>query len=523
MTTQEARSLSMRNQQSPEGKIVHKQVLHFQSVAYQKARLQLIQILTLVALVVMACATGAQAELQPTQFAAGNRAVLILPASLHLIAPTNLAPDSVDGLEVSWETVAGPGTVRFDPQDAIVTTVSFSEVGHYVLHFEASNGRELESGDVEVRVVSQGSVMFVSPDGSNWRNGRNINAPIRTIARAASMVKPGDLVLLRDGTYYEYNVRDAWITSGEPGLPIIFMSFPGERAIIDGSKVQRSPTSTNPSAPELIRVWHHDWYVFEDLVFRYSVGRGLSIAGDHNVVRNVVSHGNHGDGIYIRGSHNLIENVQSFDNFSVSNGGDSADGIKMIEGDGNVIRYFLAYNNSDDGIDVWDTTNTLIEYSIAHHNGRGETGNGMGFKLSSQGVESGNIVRFNVAYSNRADNFTDNAGGNLFVYNNTSWSAGHFGFVFRGRNGLKASELTNNISFAEGQGLLLDVQTKGGEPARTTTNSWDLGIEDPLFITLNVDDASFLRLSKDSPARNAGTDVGFAYSGTAMDLGAFQY
>ena len=379
-----------------------------------------------------------------------------------------------------------------------------------------------ETGELQATAAPLEATYYVAPDGDDRNDGRTVETPFATIAKAASVVRPGDVVMLRGGVYHEYNVRDSWVTSGEPGRPITFMSYPGERAIIDGSHVPRDPESTNPSAPELIKLVGLDWYVFDGLELRNGAGRGLALEGDHHVVRNVVSHSNHGDGVFVRGSYNLIEDTVSYDNYSRSNGGDSADGIKIDSGKGNVIRRFLAFENSDDGIDLWASTETLVEYSAAYRNGRGTTGNGMGFKMGREGLGSGSVVRYNVAFANRVHNFTDNGGGGLKVHNNTSFEAGGYGFVVRGRPGVEASVVVNNISYRDAKGVLIDVQVRGGTWPESRNNSWDLGITDPRFVSTEPSSADFLRLRPDSPAVDAGLDLGLTYWGAAPDLGAFE-
>src|SRR5690606_33397021 len=184
------------------------------------------------------------------------------------------------------------------------------------------------------------------------------------------------------------------------------------------------------------------YYVFQNLTIRYAAGRGMELEGDHHVVRDVVSHGNHSDGIYIEGSYNLVEDVVSFDNFSYSNDGDSADGVKVDSGTGNVLRRGVVYENSDDGIDLWDSTDTLVEFSVSYRNGRGSTGNGQGLKMSTgRPADSRNVIRYNVAFETRAHNFTDNAGGGLLLYNNTSCAAGRAGFHVAGQSGVERSTL----------------------------------------------------------------------------------
>ena len=353
---------------------------------------------------------------------------------------------------------------------------------------------------------------WVSTTGSDKNDGRTADTAFRTIAKAASVVRPGDVVYIRGGVYREYLTADKWKTSGQPGKPITIMGAPGENVIIDGS--DRKNSGTNPSAPQLI--WLRvDWYVFENLTLRYSAGRAIELEGSNHVVRDVVTHSNHGDGIYIEGDNNLVEDVVTYDNYSTSNGGDSADGVKIAYGDGNVIRRVVAYDNSDDGIDLWDSTNSLVEYTVSYRNGRGTTGNGQGFKLSNGArKDARHTIRYNVAFGNRSNNFTYNGGGGLLVYNNTSFDAGAKGFVIEGRSGYADSKVYNNISFGESSSVRSVTQDR---------NSWNLGISNPAFASTEPGSSQFLRLTSGSKAIDAGRDMGQQYVGKAPDLGAYEY
>ena len=424
-------------------------------------------------------------------------------------------------LDITWKKLAGPGSVSFQNANATSTQASLAEPGEYRLQLVANDGGLVGQDEVAITADVQPADYYVSTDGSDTHDGRTIGRPFRTIRRAASVVGPGDLVFIRGGTYKEYNPHDSWITSGEPGRPITFSAFPGETVIIDGSDRHWSETPGNPSSPELIRLRNIDWYIFENLNLRNSAGRGLALEGDHHVVRNVVSINHHGDGIFLRGNNNLVEDSTSYGNYSVENGGDSADGIKIDSGNANIIRRVVAHNNSDDGFDLWDSTNTLVEYSLAFNNGFGTTGNGQGFKMSNDGRnDSGSIFRFNIAYGNRSHNFTDNGGGGLTVYNNTSWHAGQFGFVLRGRPNRVGSTAINNISFEDRDGVLIDVQDPGGTLPEARYNSWNLGIANPEFVSTESDDPGFLALVEGSPAVDAGIDVGHTFNGASPDLGA---
>src|SRR5690606_21654562 len=122
-------------------------------------------------------------------------------------------------------------------------------------------------------------------------------------------------------------------------------------------------------------------------------------------------------------------------------------------------------------------------------------------------------------FENRAHNFTDNGAGGLQVYNNTSYGAGGFGFAVRGRPDVERSLVANNISFRDAEGVLIDVERRGGQRPESRNNTWDLGIDDPMFASLDPDSPGFLRLRPGSPAIDAGYDLGFPFVGEAMDIG----
>ena len=46
------------------------------------------------------------------------------------------------------------------------------------------------------------------------------------------MLSPGDVLNLRDGTYYEHEID--MDLQGSASAPITIQSYPGERAVIDG-------------------------------------------------------------------------------------------------------------------------------------------------------------------------------------------------------------------------------------------------------------------------------------------------
>ena len=62
-------------------------------------------------------------------------------------------------------------------------------------------------------------VIYVSPQGSNWRSGRSPDSAVASIQRAADMVAPGETILMLPGVYREeVRVR----RGGTPDKPVIF-------------------------------------------------------------------------------------------------------------------------------------------------------------------------------------------------------------------------------------------------------------------------------------------------------------
>lgn len=78
-----------------------------------------------------------------------------------------------------------------------------------------------------------GATYYVSPSGSD-ANGGTLDAPWRTIQRAADTLAPGDTAWIRSGTYHE---RVVVTRSGASGAPITFAAYPGETPVLDGTGV----------------------------------------------------------------------------------------------------------------------------------------------------------------------------------------------------------------------------------------------------------------------------------------------
>lgn len=89
-----------------------------------------------------------------------------------------------------------------------------------------------------VAVSAEAATIHVATSGKDSNSG-TLSAPLATITRAAALARPGDEVHVRGGVYYEV-VKIS--SKGTATSPIVIRSYPGEKAIIDGSE---SASNTN--------------------------------------------------------------------------------------------------------------------------------------------------------------------------------------------------------------------------------------------------------------------------------------
>ena len=350
------------------------------------------------------------------------------------------------------------------------------------------------------------ATLYVATDGDDANDGRAVDRPLRSLTRAAQIVQPGDVVYLRGGVY---PIQVRFDRSGTESAPIVWTSYPGEWAVLDGS--DQTPVASGH------RVWVAGarWNVFANFEVRASPQEGIQLYDAHdNLFTNIVTHGNHYSGILVMQSdRNRFEYVTTYGNYDEFNQwgrqGDDADGISISSGDRNVLYRMVAYGNSDDGLDTWRSTNTVIDSSISFGNGRGAYGNGNGVKAGGNGDVVNTLVVNSIAFGNKANGFDDNTGRGVRFVNNTSFDNGGYDFAFGGDTVLR-----NNLAHGGAIGAW------GGSHV---ANSWNLGIGDPAFLSTDPDDASFLALSAGSRAIDAGVDVGLPYAGAAPDLGAIEH
>jgi hypothetical protein len=196
---------------------------------------------------------------------------------------------------------------------------------------------------------------FVATTG-NDNNPGTMDAPWKTIQKAANSVQPGDVVCVRGGTY---NERVTINVSGTAGAYITFQSYPGETAILDGTGLT-VPAGDNG----MVYIKDRAYIIVKGFEIRnyktstkYYVPIGVRITGTshHIEIRNNVIHHIEHNGTTTNGTdaHGIAVHGTS---------GSSA--IHDIIIDGNAL-YSLKLGSSEalvinGNVDGWQVTNNVI-------------------------------------------------------------------------------------------------------------------------------------------------------------------
>ena len=274
-------------------------------------------------------------------------------------------------------------------------------------------------------IPSGAKVIYCSPNGTGSGTTKEDPTDVKT---AVSAVPAGGVIYLLGGTYqFSETIIIDQNNSGTENAVKTISAYPGETVVWDFTGLGEA----DPSKRGVVldgSYWH--WYGFE---ITKAADNGMLLSGNHNTIEMMVFNDNQDTGLQVSRyrteaagvaewpSYNLILNCTSrnnCDNATMEN----ADGFaaKLTCGEGNVFDGCLAYNNSDDGWDLYAKEATgpigvvTIRNSIAFRNGYTEFGEGYGdcdgngFKLGGAGVGTAHIVENCLAFENLNCGFTDN-------------------------------------------------------------------------------------------------------------------
>lgn len=269
-------------------------------------------------------------------------------------------------------------------------------------------------------------VVFVSPSGSG--SGETKDSPA-SFTDGFSRLTSGSssTMYLLGGTYnFSSTILIEDTNNGTADKYKTIMAYPGESVVWDFSGQEVSGSNRGV-------VLDGDYWHFYGFEITNAGDNGMLLSGNNNKIEMMIFNDNEDTGLQISRyntnaatvaewpSNNLILNCTSKNNCDEATM-ENADGFaaKLTCGEGNVFDGCMAYNNSDDGWDLFAKEATgpigvvTIQNCVAFRNGFTEDGRGYGdcdgngFKLGGSGVGTGHIVKNCLAFENLNCGFTDN-------------------------------------------------------------------------------------------------------------------
>ncbi|HEX2100279.1 MAG TPA: right-handed parallel beta-helix repeat-containing protein, partial [Candidatus Synoicihabitans sp.] len=186
--------------------------------------------------------------------------------------------------------------------------------------------------------------LFVSTSG-NDANAGTVTAPLRTISKASTLAKPGDVVTVRGGVYTGAVTISA---KGTASARITFRAHPGEKAVIDGTGLSGSTVLVNLSRTEYVDFTGFEVRNSPYIGINVRNGRSTRIAGNeiHHNVRMAVYFGADTMGGSIDA---IIENNVAYNNVlenqAHATSGGWAGTLVVTKTNGATIRGNRVYNN----------------------------------------------------------------------------------------------------------------------------------------------------------------------------------
>ncbi|MET9968301.1 right-handed parallel beta-helix repeat-containing protein [Streptomyces sp. NPDC006356] len=322
----------------------------------------------------------------------------------------------------------------------------------------------------------------------------------------------GMTIQVRGGTYTPSATLKS-TANGTSSARITLQAYGTEKVRIDGSKL--------PAGSWLAGIYGDYWTV-RNLTFVNSPAQGfVATSSVGGVFKNLVTADNGDSGFTLRGdgtTNNLVQNLDSHGNYDPAGHGQNADGIavKFGSGTGNRITGARLYNNSDDGLDLWQFSSPVtIEHTWAFGNGENRwsdpsfEGNGNGFKLGGGGASVAHVVNNNAAWDNTLHGFTENSNTGAIVLNrNTAYANAETGFYFA----TGKARLARNLAVSNKKGL-----SKVGSSTVNAANNWDSGVSTPAFRSKDATTAYGARQANGSLPATTFLTTGSTAIGSTMN------
>ncbi len=281
-----------------------------------------------------------------------------------------------------------------------------------------------------------GQPLYVAPGGT----GSGTKDKPMNIYDAVRFVQQGQTIVLMEGTYkLDKVIRIERGVDGTADKKMYMIADPDakSRPVFDFQGLSAGI------------VLGGDYWVMKgfDVTNTMNGQKGVQVSGNYNTLDDIVAHHNGNTGIQISRMfgtdlwadwpcYNLILNCTSYAN--ADSGYEDADGFaaKLTCGEGNVFDGCIAYNNADDGWDLYAKVASgpigavTIKNCVAYKNGYLEdgtiAGNGNGFKLGGDSMknykdEQHKLINC-VSYDNKTKGIDANSSPQLYIENCISFN-----------------------------------------------------------------------------------------------------
>lgn len=360
------------------------------------------------------------------------------------------------------------------------------------------------------------------------------------VVKALEAAKPGDTIDLAEGVYrIPYSTGRAntirCTTPATAESPIVVQAPLAKRAVLDFQFAKDDWVQDGFG----ISV-SGDWWTFRRIDVTRAGYQGAYVTGAHNTFDHCSFFENRNTGLEINkgGAYTTVRNCDAYRNFDPKKGGSMADGFgpKQTQGPGNKFIGCRAWENSDDGFDLFDSPQMVtLDSCWAFRNGIdvmgwGSIGNQNGFKVGGNGAAGNHVLRHCVAFGNPVKGFDQNNNtGAVTMIHCTAYMNGAYNFAF-GQSPTSGRNILRNCVSHQGK---VDVGTSTQEK-----NSWNLslvlGSVDFASLDTSIAHAersvdgslpsnSLLRPSAGSELLDRGAKLEWSYLGSAPDLGAFEF
>jgi len=428
--------------------------------------------------------------------------------------------------------------------------VSNDAGGYSVIIANAAGSVTSRVAQLTIAAAPTNGNWFVSPTGNDANPG-SLVAPFATLNKAQSVATPGQIIYLRGGTYLLSSMIRI-TNSGTAGNPIQLLAYPGETPYFNFSSQPYGANHRGILFPTNANYWS-----VKGLEIGYAGDNGIKVEGSHHRFEQCVFHHNGDTGLQIGFGHDDVNpggllaafvevvNCDSYLNFDPDSNGGDADGFaaKMHCGQGIVFTGCRAWENSDDGWDLFETDYSIVISNCWTWKSGVAQGNGNGFKLGGNGTggdSRGTHYAYNsVAFGHKVNGFTQNShkDGNVLI-NCLSFANGNSGynyFMEGSLNSGKQNIFRNNVSIprigVNGGGFIADnnpVQESNTWNLAVTANASDYVslLEAAAKAPRNPDGSlpsGFARLVNGSDLIDKGVNVGIPFTGAAPDLGPYEW